>query len=516
MQSNVPSLPENPQELVKIIGDLTTKNEQLEAKVRWFEEQFHLAQHKQFGPSSERSPKEQRRLFNEAEAIAEDGPFEEAIRQTIDAYERKKPGRKPIPKDLPIERIEYRLPEEEQVCEACGGPMHEMSEQRRHEVEFIPATIRMIQHAQIVYGCRNCEKNGIEVPIKTAKAPNPVIKNGLASPSAVAYVMNMKFVDGDPLYRQEKHYARLGIELSRGVLSNWVLKGSEWLEPIYARAKWKLLQQEILHGDETTLQVLKEPGRAAEKKSYMWLYRTGDTGPPIVLYEYQQTREGKHPGNFLKGFEGYLHVDGYAGYHDIPGVTLCGCWAHLRRNFNEALKGLPPKKRASGGSRAREALDRINRLFAIERKLQRCTPEERQHERNLRSRPIVEEFHKWLKEIQPSILPKSLLGKAVNYGLNQWEKLITFLEDGRVELSNNRAERSIKPFVIGRKNFLFCNTPRGAKASAIIFSIIETAKENGLNPFNYLNYLFEKLPNLDSRTDEALDRLLPWNVNLQQ
>ena len=207
-------------------------------------------------------------------------------------------------------------------------------------------------------------------------------------------------------------------------------------------------------------------------------------------------------------------MDGYAGYHNISDVILCGCWAHLRRKFDEALKGLPPNKRASG-SCAREALDRINRLFAIERELKRCTPEERLQIRNLKSRPVVEELRKWLEDILPGVLPKSLFGMAVNYGLNQWTKLVRFLEDGRIEIDNNRAERSIKPFVIGRKNWLFCNTSKGAKASAIIYSIIETAKENGLNPYAYLNYLFEKLPNLDSRDDATLDQLLPWNVNPQ-
>ncbi len=513
MSSSAAPLPENRRELVKIIDNLTTQNEQLEAKVRWFEEQFHLARHKQFGASSERSVKEQRNLFNEAEAIAEAGPVEEEIRQTI-SYERKKPGRKPIPTDLPIERIEYRLPEEEQVCDACGGHLHEMSEEKRHEVKLIPAQVKIVEHARIVYGCRNCEKNSIEVPIKTAKAPRPVIEKGLASPSALAYVMTMKFVDGVPLYRQEQHYARLGIDLSRGVLSNWTLKGSEWLELIYGRLKTNLLEQGILHADETTVQVLKEPGRPAETKSYMWLYRSGSPGPPIVLFEYQQTRAGEHPRNFLKGFKGYLHVDGYPGYHDILDVTLCGCWAHLRRKFDEALKGLSPKKRASG-VRSKEALDRINRLFAIERELKHRTPEERLEIRNQKSRPIVEEFRKWSEDILPGVLPKSLFGTAVNYGLNQWSKLIRFLEDGRIELDNNRAERSIKPFVIGRKNFLFCNTPRGAKASATIYSIIETAKENELNPYAYLNCLFEKLPNLESRDDATLDQLLPWNVKLQ-
>lgn len=512
MSSNTSSLPESRQELIGLIESLTTKNEQLETKVRWFEEQFHLARHKQFGPSSERSTKEQGNLFNEAEAIAENGPVEEEIRQTI-SYERKKPGRKPIPKDLPIERIEYRLPEEEQICIDCGGPLHEMSEELRHEIKLVPAQAKIVQHARKVYGCRNCEKNGVEVSIKTAKAPRPVIEKGLASPSALAYVMTLKFVDGTPLYRQEQHYARLGIDLSRGVLSNWMLKGSEWLDLVYGRLKLRLLEQGILHADETTLQVLKEPGRAAESQSYIWLYRTGSQGPPIVLFEYQQTRSGEHPRNFLKGFKGYLHVDGYAGYHDTPDVVLCGCWAHLRRKFDEALKGLPLKMRSSG-CKAKEALDQINRLFAIERDLAQSTPEERLRVRQQRSRPVVEEFRKWLDSIAADILPKSLFGTAVHYARHQWPKLVRFLENGRIELSNNRAERSIKPFVIGRKNWLFSNTPRGARASATIYSIVETAKENGLNPHTYLTYLFEKLPNLESKSPENLDALLPWNVKL--
>ena len=514
MSSSSSLLPENRQELVDLVNKQASQIEQLQEKVRWFEEQFHLARHKQFGASSERSVREQPYLFNEAEAIAEAGPVEEAISQTI-TYERKKPGRKPIPKDLPIERIEYRLTEEEQICTACGGHLHEMSEELRHEVKLIPAQVKIVQHARFVYGCRNCEKNSIEVPIKTAKAPRPVIEKGLASPSAVAYVMTMKFVEGVPLYRQEQHYARLGIDLSRGVLSNWMIKGSEWLELIYGRLKQKLLEQEVLHADESTLQVLKEPGRAAESQSYMWLYRTGCVGPPIVLFEYQPSREGEHPRKFLAGFKGYLHVDGYPGYHDIPDVTLAGCWAHLRRKFDEALKGLPPKQRASGSTKAREALDQINRLFAIERELKQLSPEDRWKARDLRSRPVVEGFRNWLDDIKAMVLPKSLFGQAVQYGHNQWQKLIRFLEDGRIELDNNRAERSIKPFVIGRKNWMFCNTPKGAHASAIIYSLVESAKENRLNPYAYLNYLFEKLPNLDSRGNEVLDQLLPWNVNLQ-
>jgi len=509
------------EELNAVIHRLETQNEQIASKLHWFEEQFNLLRHKRFGKSSERTIPEQRSLFNEAEVITEHEPAEESELQTI-TYERKKPGRKALPQDLPRERIEYELPEQEQYCSECGEHMHKMGEEVRSELNIVPAQVKVIEHVRFKYGCRSCEKNSETVPIKTAPAPHPVIKKGYASPSSVSYVMTAKFVDGVPLYRQEKHFERLGLEISRSVLSDWMLKGSEWLEPIYASARQSLINRQILHADETTLQVLKEPGRAAETKSYMWLYRTGrDDGPPIILYDYQETRGGEHPRKFLSGFKGYLHADGHSGYDVLekstkpdepPDVKLCGCWLHFRRKADEAMKGQPPGKRQGG--RAKEALDKINQLFSIERGLVKCTPEQRLKGRHEKSRPIVENLHRWLCDIKGEILPKSLLGTAVTYGLNQWEKLTRFLEDGRIELSNNRAERSIKPFVIGRKNFLFCNTPSGARAGAVIYSIIEMAKENGLNPYAYLTNLFERLPNMDITDTAAIEALMPWNIKL--
>ncbi|KYH31209.1 transposase IS66 family protein [Moorella mulderi DSM 14980] len=286
-----------------------------------------------------------------------------------------------------------------------------------------------------------------------------------------------------------------------------------WLTLIFDRLHEHLLKRDILHADETTLQVLQEPGREATTKSYLWLYRTGRDGPPIILYDYQTTRAGKHPRRLLAGFKGYLHVDGYAGYNELLDVTLVGCWAHARRKFDEALKALPEDKRNAPVA-AREGLEYCNRLFAIERELKEATPEERYQIRQVRSRPVLDAFLAWLKNQKARVLPKSSFGQAIYYCLGQWDKLVAFLQDGRLELDNNRSERSIKPFVIGRKNWLFANTQRGAKASAITYSIIETAKENGLNPFHDLIYLFEKLPNLDLQDKNALDQLLPWSETL--
>lgn len=261
--------------------------------------------------------------------------------------------------------------------------------------------------------------------------------------------------------------------------------------------------------------MLHETERAAHSTSYMWLYRTGRDGPPIILYDYQTTRAGKHPVRFLKEFQGYLHVDGYAGYEGLSNITLVGCWAHARRKFAEALKAMPVSETAPQ-TVAQEGLEFCNKLFAIERELHDVTSEERFKGRLAKSRPVVEAFSAWLKYQTPRVLPKSSSGQAIQYCRNQWAKLTAFLQDGRLELDNNRSERSIKPFVIGRKNWLFANTSRGATASATIYSVVETAKENGLNPFVYLTYLFEQLPNVDLKDPNVMNSLLPWSASLPE
>jgi hypothetical protein len=292
------------------------------------------------------------------------------------------------------------------------------------------------------------------------------------------------------------------------------LYGAEtWLRPVFDEMQEQLLVHDILHADETTLQVLSEPDRPATSTSYIWLYRTGKEDTPIVLYDYRQTRAGKHPSRFLEEFQGYLHVDGYAGYHKVSDVTLVGCWAHARRKFTDALKALP-ESASTSAVKAKEGLGFCNQLFAIERELKTVSPEERYTIRLERSQPVLEAFSVWLREQTPRVLPKSALGQAIKYCRNQWERLVVFLEDGRLEIDNNRAERSIKPFVIGRKGWMFSNTAKGAEASAIIYSIVETAKENGLNPFYYLKYLFEELPNIDTTDKTNLLQLLPWSMTL--
>jgi transposase len=489
----------------------------LEAEVQWYREQLGLANKRLYGPKSEKTPVAQEAmLFNEAEACASDVvPDPQA--ETITYNRRKKVAGKREAQlaDLPLEEIFYELPEEAQVCPECSGPLHEMGHDVRQEIELIPAKVVLVKHHAAKYACRNCNRNQIQTPILTAPMSRSAFPNSLASPSAVAYIMSQKFVEGLPLYRQEASLLRLGFELSRQTMANWMIVGADWLEQITRRMKAKLLERDTLHADETPLQVLKEEGRRPQQTSYMWLYRSGRDGPPIVLYEYQETREGKHPRNFLEEYVGFLHVDGYGVYEELPKATLVGCWSHARRNFIETVDILSPMAKKKGDTAAHKGLEYCNKLFAIERDLHEVTPEQRFAGRRERSGPVLEEFRVWLDAMAIETLPKAPIGKAVRYCLNQWSKLTAFMLDGRLELSNNRAERSIKPFVIGRKNWLFANTPRGADASATIYSLVETAKENGLNPLAYMTHLFEQLPNVKWTDPQVLDRLLPWSPDIQ-
>jgi transposase len=512
MENTPTETPEQIEFLQQECISLKQENADLKQQVNLLLEELRLSRYKRFGSTSERSDAEQIRLFNEAEVESEDAP-EKPITETI-SYERRKkqPGhREEMLKDLPVERVEYRLSEEERICGCCGGLMHEMSTEVRRELKFIPAQAVVVEHVQYIYGCRPCEKNEIEPPVVKAPMPRPAFPGSLASPAAVAYVMTKKYVEAMPLYRQEQQFSRYGVEISRQTLANWVVRGAtEWLVKGYDLLHEELLQRHYLHADESPLQVLHEPGRPAESKSYMWLYRSGRDGPPIVLYEYQESRSKEHPKKFLHGFKGYLHVDGYSGYHDVENATLVGCWAHARRRFDEALNTLPSAEQKKPTA-SRTGLEYCNQLFKIERGLKDATPQERHARRQEKSRPVLDAFSTWLHEQSVQVLPKSALGKAITYCLNQWSKLVVFLEDGNLELDNNRSERSIKPFVIGRKNFMFSNTPRGARASAITYSLVETAKENGLDPYLYLKYLFERLPNIQLEDPEALRSLLPWS-----
>lgn len=482
----------------------------LSGQVQYLLEQVRLGRKREFGTSSEKSEYdlEQVNLFNEAEVFAEPIAAERSLCE-VEKHYRKKRRELPsqLPENVPVEVVEHRLPDEEQACPACASSLHVMGKKVvRRELKLIPAKATIVEHVRYTYACRHCEQNAISVPMIGATVPPPIIKGSFASPEAVAHIMTQKFVMGVPLYRQEQDWKRQGILLSRQTMSNWLIRVTEdWLEPVYDALKARLLSHGVLHADETTLQVLREPGKAAQSKSYMWMYRTsGDSGTPTVLYEYQPSRKQEHPKRFLDGWGGFLHADGYAGYHNLPTeIMVVGCWAHARRKFDEALKAT--SKQDQPGSGALIGKRYCDKLFAIEQQILDLSPEDRLLKRREQAQPVLDEFWAWMKS-QERYLTKNAFGRAVHYTLGQWKYLERYLLDGRLEISNNRAERSIKPFVIDRKNFLFANTPRGARSSAVMFSIIETAKENDLNPFDYLVQLFRTL--LSGSTSD-LSELLP-------
>ena len=493
---------------------LKEENAELTRKLEWLMEQLRLSRQKRFGASSEKTDEDGYEqlslLFNEAEVYADTEKTEPVV---VAAHVRKRKSgsvKDILPENIPVEVVEHRLPEEELACPVCGTEMVEIGKEVRQTLEMKPAQFYLREDWYYTYACRKCQNEEIETSVvKTPKEP-AMIPGSYASASVVAHIAAQKFVMGSPLYRQEQELKRQGIMLTRQTMSNWLIWCEEhWLEPVYKELHLQMLLREVLHADETTLQVLHELGKKPQSKSFMWLYRTsGDTKHPIVLYEYQPDRKAEHPKKFLSGFQGYLHTDGYAGYHDLEGITVVGCWAHARRYFDEALKSLPKGKQSA--SSAATGLAYCTKLFHEEAKLAELPPEERYKKRLELEKPVLDALFAWAETRQAA--PKSALGKALTYLKDQRLYLLAYLQDGRLELSNNRAERSIKPFVIDRKNFLFANTPRGAQASAVIFSLIETAKENGLAPYRYLAWVLEQAPRLSTEQEDWARLLTPANA----
>jgi transposase len=419
---------------------------------------------------------------------------------------RKKAGKRETDlSNLPMEVIEYNLSDNERTCPDCGDAMQKIGVDDRSELKHIPARMIHVIHRREVCKCAGCEKSAEKTPIIKADAPEPTIKGSLASPSVIAHILVQKFLMHLPLYRQEQEFSRLGVPISRQTMCNWIFAVTPMLILIYNLLKSRLIQHDIIHADDTTTQVLNEPGKSATQKSTMWVYRTGgDSDTPIAIYEYQPNRRGENVKVFLEGYSGYCHNDGYSGYHNLKNVVNVGCFAHARRKFYDAWK--ITKK---DDTPAKIGLDYCNRLFELEREFASLTPKARHAARLKHSKPLMNELFAWAQTI--FISPKTATYAAVTYLLNQRKYLENILLDGRLELSNNRAERTIKPYVLGRKNWLFNNSVDGAKASAIIYSIIETARENELIPYEYLKYLLETLPTTPL---SRLDTLLPWSKDL--
>jgi transposase len=507
-----------PPEVLAYIRELEASNRDLKARVEQLEELFRLAQLKRFAPSSE---KLKDRVFDEAEQVAAVEPVEDdpdgvfALPATslpaVDAPPHQKRGRKPLPADLPRTRIEYDLPEDQKVCPCCKGAMHRMGEQTCEQLH-IELKASVLQHVRFKYACRHCERHAEHTPVVIASMPTQPLPGSNASPAMIATVMTAKYADGTPLYRMEEALTRSNIAVSRGTLAHWIIRPAELhLSRLYEAMRRTLLAQSLLHGDETTVQVLKEDGKTAQSKSYMWVYRSAeDSTEPVVLFQYQPGRGQQYPQAFLGGYAGTLMTDGYSAWRTLEGVTHLGCMAHARRGFDEAYKA---HRKPDG--RARKALEYFKALYQVETLARGVLPEGRsraEHTYELRqahSVPLLEAFKIWLDEQASQVLPESLTGKAISYTRNQWAYLRRYVDDGVSPIDNNLLERDIRPFTTGRKAWLFSDTVAGAKASAIIYSLMLTCRACGVEPYAYLLRVLTELPQRSADAD--IRDLLPFN-----
>jgi transposase len=504
-------------EQIATISDQAKRIQVLEEAVTCLHEQFRLSQHKQYAPSTE-VDHGQGNLFNEAEVIVDelDIPDEDKIVSLKDSVpdkpKGKSPVRKTLPKDLPRESVLHDIADPDKICNTCDHDLHKIGEDIREELVYVPAVIKVREHVHPKYGCRHCERHGAEVSIVQQKSPFSLFAKSFVTPSLLAHIMISKYQYALPLYRQSTWFNEYGIDLSRQTMSLWIIKYTPLLVVVYERLKYYLLKQGVIQADETTLKVIL----VDKSTCYMWLYCTGADSPSInttdipniVVYDFQTSRSGKHAQKFLSGYTGYLQVDGYQGYTSTS-ASLVGCWAHTRRKFKEAEAVLSVKQE---DSKIAWALKHIQKLYRIEKQIKELSPSDKQAYREEYAKPLLDEYKQWLDNTILQVLPKSALGKAIAYSIRQWPHLVKYIDDGRLAIDNNRSERAIKPFVIGRKNWLFANTVNGANASATIYSIIETAKANNLVPFKYLQFLLEKLTTGDKEIN--IDDLLPWNVKL--
>lgn len=484
------------------------------------QEQVDYLTKKLFGPSSERRSDDipgQQNLFDEAE-VEQDPSLLEGGTVIREHTRKKKAAHEELFKGLKVEKVVVPLPEEDQICPVCDTQMVLIGEEYvRRELEFIPATCKVIEYYSQSYGCPSC-KEGLgdtEKPvIVKSQVPPALLGKGPASASAAAWTMYQKYANGLPLYRQEKDWKQYGVQISRTTLANWIIYCSKnYFQPMYDYFHRELLKRSFVMADETRVQVLKEEGRRAQTQSFMWLFRSGEDGlAEIILYGYSPTRSGSHAKEFLEGYSGYLETDGYQGYNSLPGIRHCSCWAHIRRYFIDAV---PKGKQYDYSQPAVQGVQYCNRLFAMEDSINKKYPgnyEKRKQLRLEKEKPVLEAFWSWLDQQKP--VRNTRLDKAVNYVLNRRDIAETYLEDGRCSFTNNLSENAIRPFAVGRKNWLFSSSVDGANASAVVYTMVEMAKAHGLNIYGYLKFLLENRPN-KNMTDEQLAELAPWSEKLQ-
>lgn len=479
------------------IADMQVKNSLLQERVKQLLNQRYAA-------SSEKASTDQLGLFNEAEeVVAEEEANNHAETTTVKSHQRQTRPRINIPPELPREEIVYDLPEPDKVCPKDGTVLKLIGSDDHEQLDIIPAQIKVLRHRRLKYACPCCEQH-----VVTASKPKQAIEKSIASPGLLAFVTTQKYADALPLYRQSEMFKRIGIELNRTNLANWMVKCGDLVQPLINRLTEHIQSQSLIHMDETTLQVLDEPGKPAQSKSYLWLMANFKQQPAVV-YHYRDGRSQSVPMALLNESVNAIMVDGYEGYQracDNYHVKRLGCWAHARRKFIEAQK----LQKKTG--KADQALAFIQKLYAIEKRIKNEPPDERHRIRQQEAILIIEKLEAWKDKSLLTVMPSTALGKALAYLHKQWDRLTGYLEDGDYPIDNNPAERAIRPFTIGRKNWLFSQSQAGARASANLYSLIETAKANDLNVYDYLNRVFRDLPNAQSGQD--IDALLPWNLVL--
>lgn len=509
-----------------LIQMILNQQEQLEAidnKLQLVLEQIAVSNKQRFGRSCEKLEIDNQVafyevdgeivFFNEAEAVIDLDEETEAEASLKTRPKKRKGKREEYLSGLPTVPVEHRMSEEELREEFGDNGWKLLPDEVYKRYRFTPAKVEVEEHHVGVYASK---EDGHMVK---ASHPDYLLRNSLVSPTLEAAIMNAKYVNSIPFYRQEKEFDRYSIHISRQDMAYWTIQCADlYLAILYDYMHDCLYGYHVLQADETPVLVNKD-GRPAGSLSYMWVYRTGKMygDKVIVLYEYQRTRNASHPREFLKGFQGICVTDGYQVYHTIEkereDLTIAGCWAHARRRYDEALKALPKNKQS--GSLAYLALKQIQAIYREEMKLQEMTPDERLKIRQVVIKPLVEAYFKWVRQNIGKVLEKSKTWNGFNYSLNQEKYLKVFLEDGEVPIDNNAAEQSIRSFCIGKKNWVLIDTVSGAKSSAIIYSIAETAKANNLKPYNYFEYLLTEIPkHLDDSDRSFCKDLLPWSPKL--
>ena len=523
---------------------LYIKCAQAEAKAERFLEDFKLAQDKRFGKSSEKNIEGQMSLsdfniFNEAEASKEMLNIEPDIESLTqentgvkDKNKKKKGSKRKDISKLQTNVIEFKLSSDKMFCPTCGEPLHFVKETIRVEIEVEPPKVYVNKYKTSHYACRNCQENDTGTFVVAEGAPKELFHNSNASPSAVADCMNKKYGMAIPFDRIEKEYKRQGIPITKNNMCHWsIMAANRFFKPIFEIMREILLKEDAIHCDETFTRVIhqKDPSKidCVEKdtKPYIWVTTTGEYQKehPIALYNYQPGRSDQDAREVLGDYKGYVMCDGYACYESVLHrkrktgaspleIKPVGCLVHVKREFTKAIKLIKKEDRA--GTDCAKAIAMISKIFDIDNKITYTTYEERKEKRLKELKPALEVLFAWLETEQPQVLPRSHYGQAIGYALNQKEKILRVLEDGRLELENNMAERTVKPFVIGRKNWMFSDTVNGAKASCIIYSIVETAKLNGLISYEYMKYVLEQCRGKNTLKPEEAKNLLPWSKTL--